>query len=329
MGATSISGPLSIVGQKPNIGPGPSVFTGGQALAQDPNPEFGPSLVFGGWGLRDPRYLPRIGAGANVAGGYPNQDCGWLFSKGGIIGVDQAPSLLSTTNLAANQAAAAGVGLTLVIVGGSGITLVPAGGLTVLPTGNVIPAGSLIIDGTPAWNGAGVRPGFSFFDPTVGIARAVAVTAAGGATGGAVLVRGWDIYGVAMSESIVSVAGTTVNGKKAFKFLQSAVPAFTDAGHVYGIGTADVFGFATRIDEFALADIFWNNAKITSATGVVVADATSPATATTGDVRGTYATQTASDSVKKLTMFIGQSAQNTIASTFQNYLNGLLGVPQF
>lgn len=132
------------------------------------------------------------------------------------------------------------------------------------------------------------------FDPTQGIARAVSITANAGATGQAVVVRGYDIYGQAMSESITAVAASTVNGKKAFKYIASVTPATTDAGHTLSVGTTDIMGINFRADFWEYMDIFSAGAFITASTGWTVADVATPTT-TTGDVRGTYALQTASN----------------------------------
>lgn len=132
-------------------------------------------------------------------------------------------------------------------------------------------------------------------DGNQGITRAVSVTANAGATGGAIVVRGYDVYGAPMSESITAVAGSTVNGKKAFKYVVSATPAFTDAGHTYAVGTTDIMGFNFRADFWEYLNVFVAGTFVAVSTGWTVADATTPATSTTGDVRGTYALQTASN----------------------------------
>ena len=87
------------------------------------------------------------------------------------------------------------------------------------------------------------------------------------------------------------------------------VPDDTSASTV-SVGTADVFGFPLRADAFAYVPIYWNNTLITASTGFVAAVTTDPATVSTGDVRGTYAVQTASDDTKKLQVFWRPNAAN-------------------
>jgi hypothetical protein len=125
-----------------------------------------------------------------------------------------------------------------------------------------------------------------------------------------------------MSEVIAAPASaTTVNGKKAFKYIASVVPQFTDA-HNYSVGTTDIYGFPIRSDFFGDVAINYNATGITASTGYTAAVTTSPATTTTGDVRGTYALQSAADGSKRLMIRQFVLAAN-IGST-----SGLFGVTQ-
>jgi len=160
------------------------------------------------------------------------------------------------------------------------------------------------------------------WNPQALVARAVSVTGSSSATGGNITINGYDIYGVPMSEVIAAPASaTTVNGKKAFKYISSVVPAFTDA-HNYSVGTTDIYGFPLRSDFFSDVAINYNAAAITANTGYVAAVTTSPATTTTGDVRGTYALQSASDASKRLAI------RQFILPANMNSITGLFGVTQ-
>ncbi|HVO24824.1 MAG TPA: hypothetical protein VMW56_14480 [Candidatus Margulisiibacteriota bacterium] len=128
-----------------------------------------------------------------------------------------------------------------------------------------------------------------FLDPTQALARNVQVTAAAGATATSCTVRGYDVYFNPLSEQITVTAGSTVQGKKAFKAVTSATLNAADAGHNYSVGTGDLFGFNFRSDRWEYTNIFYNGGFAVSNTGWTGAVTTAPATATTGDVRGTVA----------------------------------------
>ena len=160
------------------------------------------------------------------------------------------------------------------------------------------------------------------------LGRAVSVTAASGATYTTASVNGYDIYGYPMTENITITAGSTVNGKKAFKYIKSVVLSggTADTTHAYSVGTADVFGFPVRSDTFG--DIIVNNASslvattlITAATNYLPSDRTTPS-ATTADVRGTFAATSSSGANK---LIVRQSPQAYMVP----YTTGLFGLTQY
>lgn len=151
---------------------------------------------------------------------------------------------------------------------------------------------------------------------TLDVPRNVIIDAAGAAT--AVLtVYGTDVYGISMSEAITLNGTTAVAGKKAFKTITriTASAAATD----FFVGTGDVFGLPLRVDSRNYTLTAWNGAFVTTGT-LTAAVTTSPATTTTGDVRGTFAPADAADASKRLTvwMFIEDPDSQT----------GLYGVTQ-
>lgn len=301
-------GPLIIWGQGPAI---PGSGSAGVLPPQDYNPDLSYSGFAPGTGLLDVRK-------GYLNGGAANAQLAVIFAGGGgYIALDQAPSAIATANIAALANATSGTKMTLVSTTGAGITVMTAA-YTSPSTGLTVPSGSLVIDGLPGSITIGSNGSILLPDPRTMIARAVSITGVSGGAGGHFIVAGADLFGNPQTENITATSGaTTTAGKKAFKFVYSVTPQFTDA-HNYSIGTADVFGFPLRVDEFAFAAITWNNGGITANTGFVAADATSPATATTGDVRGTYATQSASDGTKKLQVIIEIPPWNagTVAGVF-------------
>lgn len=141
--------------------------------------------------------------------------------------------------------------------------------------------------------------------------RAVATTTgAGSPTTRNVTISGYDYYGQAMSEVIATgaVASTTVNGKKAF-FQISSITISGSPVVTVAVGTTDIIGIPVRvIDAGYVASASWNNTLARDAGTLVNAVTTSPATTTTGDVRGTYVPSSATDGQKRLVMAIAVPA---------------------
>lgn len=120
-------------------------------------------------------------------------------------------------------------------------------------------------------------------------------------TARAFTVSGYDYYGQAMTETItVAVAGTAVTGKKAFYQVSSATIAGSATAVV--IGTSDVLGIPVRVTNVAYVASVKSNNTLAQDAGTFVAADTSTASATTGDVRGTYTPATASDGIVRTVM---------------------------
>ena len=201
---------------------------------------------------------------------------------------DCVPQALQTANIAASQAPAAAGALTLT-AGTSARSIVRADGVTVIQLN------------TP---------------------RALQVNTS--TTARAITVSGYDYYGQAMTETItVSVAGTPVNGKKAFYQIASAT--ITGSATAVTIGTTDILGLQIRcFDAGFIVKVGWNNTLAQDAGTFVAADMAT-ATATTGDVRGTYVPSSTSNGVRRLVMTIAVPA---IACGPTATRTGALGVTQ-
>ena len=131
-----------------------------------------------------------------------------------------------------------------------------------------------------------------FLDGRQSVARAVRITGASGGAGGSFTVSGWDNYWQPMTQTVTVGAGAVAAySTKCFKAINTVTPAFTDA-HNYSVGTADVFEFMWRSPLWEETIVFWAGTQMTSATGWVAGDTTAPATAATGDVRGTIQVST-------------------------------------
>jgi hypothetical protein len=281
-----------------------------------------------GWGVVDPRYGYKIGGWMNptasLGGSQPNPLAILIASASELQCVDQAPSAIATNNIAAAQTVTNGAAMTLAASSGAGITVMSSA-LTIPQTGLTVPSGTLAIDGLPGLVSFGQTGAIAVMDPTHQIARAVSITGSTSATGGAFLVAGYDMYGQPQTEQITAAAGAvTTNGKKGWKFIASVTPQFTDA-HNYSVGDTDIYEFPVRVLEFPMATVGWAGAIIASSTGFTAADTTSPATSTTGSVRGTYALQSASNGTTVLQMFVTPRVADLAAVSTTN-LVPLFGV---
>lgn len=295
MPASNIGGPL-IVGQ-----------TSG-------DPDFGPNLGVNGWGLMDQRLTYKPGGAGILAVGFKGNNH--------IPTISQVPSAISTTAISASAAPTTNVPLVLVSASGAGIT-VTSTPTVVLPNNNVVPSGALVIDSLPSTVFTSSSGATQLYDPTKAVARAVSIAVNGNDGTGSYVVKGYDIYGFPMSEAIPGPASSsTVTGNKAFKFITSITPVGTIASTLVSAGQSDKYGFPIRADFYGDVEITWNNTSITANTGFVGAVTTSPATTTTGDVRGTYAVQSPSDGTKRLQVFSTPSVADLLTTT------GLFGVSQ-
>jgi hypothetical protein len=283
-------------------------------------PNAAPSLDFLGSGIQDHRmaYNSR-GSSATQPG-----IVGWYGSF--PLVANYVPSAIATANIAALAHVGSGTAMTLVSSSGSGITvLTTAAPAFFMPTGLSLAAG-VVIDGLPslAVFGSGGNFQTGFYNRSTYVGRGVSISGVSGGAGGTFTVAGYDIYGYPMTQLVTVAAGAnTVNTLKTFKAIASVTPNFTDA-HNYSVGTADLFGFGILASFFGDTRIVWNNAEITASTGFTAADTTSPATNATGDVRGTYAVQSASDGTKRLMMQVTP----TLGSIASNPTTGLFGQPQ-
>lgn len=289
--------------------------------------DIAPSVDWGGSGIQDPRLPYNIAKSPTGAG-----VLGWYGSNIPKV-VSQVPSAISTVNIAVAAHATSGTALPLVTTTGAGITVVPVGGVTVFPNyGVLVPAGACAIDGLPSLTRFGGVTGASgghfvtsYYNPATMIARAISITGISGGAGGTFVVKGADVYGYPMTQNIVVAAGVnTVNSTKAFKFIYSVTPSFTDGTGTYSVGTADIYGFPLAADYFSDADCYWGN--VIQAVSTFTAAVSTTASATTGDVRGTFTPASSSNGTLRLDMFITPSLAR-VATVPQSV--GLCGVTQF
>lgn len=316
MTVAASSGPLITIGSEPPLGTANQAVgvagVGPYISGTAENPDAGPNCFFAGNMFKDPLYRYKRGSGPTAAGGYPNQSVGFVDHE--IQTLDFAPSQISTVNLAALQGSTIATPMTLVAASGAGV-FVTTVAVTVLNTGLIVPTGMRRIDADPAWVSVSQASSAMKAWSRAACGRAISMTSAGGQNLSAVnyTFRGYDIYGRPQTETIAGPNGSTVNGKKGWKWIASVTPSASNAAQC-SIGTTDIFEFPIRADKFAQVTIYWNDTLITAVTGFVAPDATSPATASTGSPRGTYALQVASDGTKQLQVFQRIAPANLLTS---------------
>lgn len=143
------------------------------------------------------------------------------------------------------------------------------------------------------------------------------------------LVSGWDLWGNPMTELVTFAAQTTVAGKKAFKYIGAIVSGTSSTNNI-SVGLGDTFGFPFRTDEWEQTDIFWNGSAATNSNGFVAPVMTSPATNTTGDVRGTIQISTAVVTGVLATAVSGVASNGTSRLAIVNNIgvwNQIFGTP--
>lgn len=139
--------------------------------------------------------------------------------------------------------------------------------------------------------------------------RCVTLTAAGANTA-TYIVRGFDQYGQAMSQTLAAPSTSTVATLKAFKTVVSITNNnATLATNGITAGFNDTLGLPLAVTDVCyIQSVKWATTLADNAGTATVADVTSPATAATGDVRGTYGLSSASNNVRRLVMFIATPA---------------------
>lgn len=185
---------------------------------------------------------------------------------------------------------------------------------------------SPIAFGTVGGNGGPVTS----YNPQWALSRCIGVTSNGDDTGGTYTIAGYDIYGFPMTQTITGLSTGQAKTTKAFKYITSVTPNGTINSTTLTVGTTDIIGLPFRADAFPHLMVWWNTSTTVSvlqvsdtAPGFVAADI-SVASATTGDVRGTFLLPTnASNSTRRLTIYQSINSANLTTQV------GLLGQAQF
>ena len=327
MGITAISGPHLVFG----------ITQGSTGQVAEYNEERGPSIYDLGYGTADPRYQfsydPGNAVGTQVKAFYH-----------GRAFVDYKPYAASSASISAKASMpAAGTACTLspsTALGGITTTIIaPENGASVSviafeSTASVLTFGSA---GTVAmWN------------PAFGAGRAIWISGTSTADAGSITVAGRDVYGFKVSEtislpfssvgSLTGGASGTIGavGAKAFKYITGVTPSSSSTltSTSIWVGFADIYGlpllatYASQDLVIRLAATSSDGKPTLNSTGGITIGSTSTATATTGDVRGTYLSTTATNGTVRLQisqMFNPVMANSITASD----VSAFFGVTQY
>jgi hypothetical protein len=135
----------------------------------------------------------------------------------------------------------------------------------------------------------------------------------GGADTAVLTITGKDVYGNTMVENITLNGTTVVPGKKAFKQVDSIAASATIANDAF-VGFGDVLGLPAYMGAaaYVLAEL---EDGVAATAGTLVLGVNTTPTATTGDVRGTYDPNTATDGATafKLMVVLPDPANRGIA----------------
>ena len=188
-----------------------------------------------------------------------------LYPKSSLVYVDFIPATLDRDGLCVSQTTGAAGNLTL--------------------TGALTSGGVGILDsGVDSWG------------------RCVGIYSGSDLSAITFTVTSYDIYGELVVENIAGPNNTTTAGLKAVSRVLS-VYANAAVGSAVEGGTIDKFGLPFRLGDLSqVVRVGWTQTLADNAATVAVGVTTSPATATTGDVRGTVIPSSAANGTRRLTV---------------------------
>jgi hypothetical protein len=132
------------------------------------------------------------------------------------------------------------------------------------------------------------------------VPRAVSLTSAANISAVTFTITGYDLYGQRMTQAIAGPNANTVNTTKAFKSVIS-VAVSGAVGTNTSVGSSSILGLPVAVSDGGyVVQAGWAGALAKDAGTFTAADATSPATSSTGDVRGTYLPSSAANGSRRL-----------------------------
>ena len=164
------------------------------------------------------------------------------------------------------------------------------------------------VAGTITLDGALTSGGVASFD----VPRNIVIDS-GGADTSAITFVGTDEYGAVISETITLNGTTAVSGKKAFKTITSASNAATISNGAFA-GPGNILGLPVFLPNGAFIIKELEDGAAATA-GTTVAGVVVKATATTGDIRGTYVPNSTPDGAKNFALLVSLEDPEYIGSS--------------
>lgn len=306
MTITALSGPFvsygTVTTSSANTG-----LLGGDA---EHNPQRGTSLFDLGFGTLDPRVAYNYQPGASNT----RQVVGFFRSLGMV---DYQPTAITNGASAFVPLATVSTGVTGAYTLNAASSANGTYSTTIIAPETGQASGTLLaIDSTAAVVTCGPDGTIALWNPAAGTGRTISINKSSNLDGGTFTVAGRDMYGFKMTEQITASTSKNVFGVKAFKYISSITNCTTPTSTSVSIGFTDTYGFPLLVsycgrgtDVRLLASAFSSAVPVAlSSANTVLGSTVATQTATTGDVRGTYASSTASDGTLRLQMIITPTA---------------------
>lgn len=272
------------------------------------NEERGPDLSDLGSGLMDPRpfyrYMPGSAVGTKIYSLFNNEAY-----------VDFIPTTVSSNGLVSNGSSGVGGAVLTLTSTGAGVfttsIIAPESGATITVTA----IGSTTVGSSLPYVAYGQVGTVAAWNPQAGTGRNITIAMSSNLDAGSFTILGRDMYGFKMSETLAA-GSTTITGKKAFKYLTSIQASTTLTSTGFLIGYGDIYGFPIKLPYCGVNSIVQLLAtSFSSAVPVLLSSATTVLastvavqTSTTADVRGTYASTTASNGTLRVQIYQGIDA---------------------
>ena len=314
MTITALSGPIISFGQTPTS----SAATGLLGGDLEHNGQRAPSVFDLGQMLMDPRvaytYQPGSGVSTKTFGFYDS-----------VGNVDYVPTAITNS-------ASAFVVLTVVSTGVSTYALAAASSANgtysttiIAPETGQVTGTLLAIDSTASYVTFAQDGTIAAWNPGAGTGRNITINKSSNLDAGTFTVAGRDMYGYKITEQITASTSKNVAGVKAFKYISSITNCTTPTSTSVSIGFGDVYGLplyvpycGSNTDIRLLASGYSSAVAVALSSANTALGSTATQTATTADVRGTYASSTASNGTLRLQMTVTPSASGIAAITSTN-----------